>query len=53
MHEQEERWKQLCDQAAKEKDPNKLMELIAEINRLLEAREQRLRGKPPDIEPAG
>jgi hypothetical protein len=46
MQESEERWKQLCEQAAKEQDPNKLMDLIAEINRLLAAKDERLRGKP-------
>jgi hypothetical protein len=38
-----ERWRKLCKQAAIEQDPQKLMELIFEINRLLEAKEQRLR----------
>jgi hypothetical protein len=46
MQENEEKWKQLCEQAAKEQDPDKLMELIAEINRLLAAKDNRLRGKP-------
>ncbi|HWY56976.1 MAG TPA: hypothetical protein VNZ03_21090 [Terriglobales bacterium] len=36
----EERWLELCQQAVIEKDPTKLMALVAEINRLLEAREQ-------------
>lgn len=35
MQEQRERWLQLCEQAATEQDPEKLMALIAEINRLL------------------
>lgn len=47
MQERTERWMQLCEQAANEQDPDKLMELIAEINRLLEAKEQRLRGNLP------
>jgi hypothetical protein len=37
-----EHWKQLCAQAAVEQDPQKLLELTQEINRLLEAKEQRL-----------
>lgn len=45
MQEDEERWKQLCERAAKEQDPDKLMELIAEINRLLAAKDKRLRGE--------
>jgi hypothetical protein len=37
-----ERWEQLCAQAAVERDPAKLLELITEINRLLDGKEQRL-----------
>ncbi len=40
--EQGERWMQPCKQAAVEQDPKKLVALIDEINRLLEAKEQRL-----------
>ena len=32
----------LCEQAALEQDPEKLMQLVVEINRLLEEKEQRL-----------
>jgi hypothetical protein len=46
MQEHRERWLQLCEQAATEQDPEKLMELIAEINRLLEAK-RRPRQNPP------
>jgi hypothetical protein len=35
----------LCEQAASEQDPQKLMELAHEIDRLLEAKEQRLKGQ--------
>ena len=38
-----ERWMQLCEQAAVEQDPKKLLELVAEINRVLEKREDRLK----------
>ena len=38
-----ERWMQLCEQAAVEQDPRKLLELVAEINRVLEKREDRLK----------
>ena len=31
----EERWKSLCEQATREQDPNRLMELVEEINMLL------------------
>jgi truncated hemoglobin YjbI len=52
MQEQRERWLQLCEQAATEQDPEKLMALIAQINRLLEAKERRLRHNPPAPKPA-
>jgi hypothetical protein len=35
----EERWKELCRQAAEERDPEKLNQLAREINRLLEAKQ--------------
>jgi hypothetical protein len=37
-----ERWRELCEQAAAEQDPKKMLELIKEINRLLEAQQVRL-----------
>ena len=40
--EAKERWMRLCEQAALEQDPEKLMQLVGEINRLLEEKEQRL-----------
>jgi hypothetical protein len=46
MRENEERWKQLCAQAAQEQDPAKLADLVKEINRLLEAKQSRLSGTP-------
>jgi hypothetical protein len=36
----------LCERAAVEQDPKKLLELVSEINRLFDARERRLSGKP-------
>jgi len=39
-----EHWMRLCEQAAIEQDPEKLMELVSEINRLLEEKESRLLG---------
>jgi hypothetical protein len=41
--ERGERWRDLCSQAATEQDPDRLMELIREINELLEEKEQRLK----------
>lgn len=43
-----ERWRALCARAAKERDSEKLLELAAEIDRLLEAQEQSLR-HPEDL----
>ena len=31
-----EKWKELCAEAAVEKDPQRLLELVQEINRILE-----------------
>ena len=39
---EDERWKELCEQASIEQDPKKLIELIREINSLLEAKKVRL-----------
>jgi hypothetical protein len=36
-----ERWKELCAQAAGEKDPDKLIALVQEINRILDEQSQR------------
>jgi hypothetical protein len=47
-----ERWKQLCAQAAIEKDPHKFLELIKEINNLLEAKRLRLSDKKVDSLPS-
>jgi hypothetical protein len=47
VEENKERWKLLCEQASVEQDPEKLHTLITEINDLLEAKEDRLKGSPP------
>ena len=39
-----EHWRLLCQQAASEQDPNKFMQLIHEITRLLEEKGTPLRG---------
>jgi len=41
-----EAWMQLCELAAHEQDPEKLLALVKEINRLLEEKERRLANKP-------
>lgn len=38
-----ERWMELCSKAAVEQDPQKLMELVREIERLLAEKEARLK----------
>jgi len=40
--EKKERWLELCEQASKEQDSEKLLSLIGEINRLLEEKEKSL-----------
>lgn len=42
-----ERWQELCSLAATEQNPKKLIQLIDEINRLLEEKEQRLTSEAP------
>jgi len=45
-----ERWMQLAEQAANEQDSEKLLKLVDEINRMLEAKEDRLKAKSdPDL----
>jgi len=39
------RWHELSKQAVHEQDPQKLMKIIQKTNRLLEAKEARLRSK--------
>ena len=40
-----ERWLELCEQAAVEQDPKRLIELVTEINRLLDEKRRRLQRK--------
>ena len=37
-----ESWMQLCEQAAVEQDPRRLLELVQQINQMLEEKDQRL-----------
>lgn len=48
QHEEKEHWMTLCQQAAVEQDPERLMHLIAEINRMLDEKEKRLKRKQTD-----
>lgn len=40
--ENKERWMELCDQASKEQDPKRFFELVAEIERTLQGKQDRL-----------
>lgn len=40
-----EQWQKLCAEAATEQDPQRLMKLIAEIDRMLKEKEQRLKAQ--------
>jgi hypothetical protein len=42
MHKNQ-RWRELCAQAAIEQDPKKLMELVAEISRLFDEEHNKMR----------
>ena len=42
-----EPWQHLCELAAREQDPDHLMELIRAINRLLDEKEQQLKTHEP------
>ena len=46
--EKKEIWMHLCERAAIEQDPDKLMDLIREINHLLEEKERRLKSASRD-----
>jgi hypothetical protein len=43
LGKERERFLELCGLAANEQDPQRLLELVREINNLLEAKEERLK----------
>jgi len=45
--EKEERWIELCRQAVGERDTDRLMDLVDQINRMLYEKEQRLKQERP------
>lgn len=49
--EAKERWMVLCEQAVKEKDPERFLQLIQEINQLLEAKAARMNATNSPQEP--
>jgi hypothetical protein len=48
-----ERWQNLCAQAAVEQDPQKLMQLVEEITRLLDEKKDRLSNVQVEKQKAG
>jgi hypothetical protein len=48
--EKKEIWMQLCEQAAVEQNPDKLMDLIKQINQLLEEKERRLKSECKELD---
>ena len=43
-----ELWKTLCEEAANEQNPQRLLELVKEINNLVEEKRMRLSGRKVD-----
>jgi hypothetical protein len=43
--EKKEHWMSLCEKAAQEQDPEKLMLLVQEITRLLDEKQERLKNR--------
>jgi hypothetical protein len=52
VEDAKDHWLNLCKQAAVEKDPDKLLELIRKINTLLEERRARVLGTKSASQPA-
>jgi len=48
--ENEERWRKLCEAAAKEQDSDRLLELVRQINEMLDDKERRLKDLAKDPE---
>jgi len=48
MKEEKERWVELCEQAAVEQDPQRLVQLVQEIIRLFEEKRERRQRQPED-----
>jgi predicted Zn-ribbon and HTH transcriptional regulator len=46
-------WRELSEAAAREQDPDKLLELVEQLNEALEAEEYRLKRKPEPDRPSG
>ena len=50
MKEEKERWVELCEQAAVEQDPQRLVELVREIIQLFEEKRKRRQRQPEEDE---
>ena len=52
--EAKEKWQHLCERAAVEQDPETLLDLVQQINRMLEEKAQRLKRErsSPEAAPA-
>ena len=48
MKEEKERWVELCEQAAVEQDPQRLVKLVHEIIQLFEEKRERRQRQPED-----
>ena len=46
---EKQKWLELCGRIAKEEDPKKLSDLIAELSRILDADEERGKGKTSGV----
>ena len=53
MVDDDDRWRQLCAQASQEQDPQKLIELVSEIIRILEGKDLRASKAPSDTKVPG
>jgi hypothetical protein len=51
-HLNDELWKHLCEEASTEQDPDRLLELIQEINRLIDEKRLGLHGTKADSQPS-
>jgi hypothetical protein len=47
LEEKREKWMELCDLIVKEQDPERLLELVKQLNAMLEEKERRLGILPP------
>jgi len=50
-HVNDELWKSLCEEASTEQDPERLLELVQEINRLIDEKRLGLHGRKADSKP--